>query len=228
LCMAPSFAVEKTLQRLGVEPAKIARVKRGVDRQLFHPCRRDRLALAKWGIADEPVALYVGRLSAEKGLGVLAQAWTQIRTQMPDAKLLVVGEGPRADLVQGDHIVHTGPLYGQELATVFASTDVFAFPSETETFGNVVVEAAASGLPAVVVNAGATPEHVTAGVTGEIVAANDPAAFASALMGVFLNGEKRLAMSTAARELSVRYDFDQAVHATWSLYQSAMSTRKAA
>jgi glycosyltransferase involved in cell wall biosynthesis len=224
LCLAPSQTVALRLAALGI--AQIARVPRGVDLALFDPARRDRARLAKYGVGDGPIALHVSRLSREKNLGALRTAWAEVHAQRPEARLLVVGEGPEPRALEGPGVIATGALHGEELATVFASADVFAFPSETETFGNVVVEAAASGLPAVVARAGASHEHVIAGVTGEVIDGQDPAALARAIVTLFDDAPRRLRMGQAARAHAARYDLERAVEATWAIYRDvAFSAR---
>jgi glycosyltransferase involved in cell wall biosynthesis len=198
-------------------------VPRGVDLELFDPARRARASLASHGIADGPVALYVGRLSREKNLDVLRAAWTEVHAQRPDARLVVVGEGPRPHALDGPGVIATGALHGQALATVFASADVFALPSETETFGNVVLEAAASGLPALVAAAGAAHEHVIDGITGVVLDGGDPAAFARAIVALFDDAPRRLAMGRAARIHAARHDLRRAVDATWAIYGDVAS-----
>jgi glycosyltransferase involved in cell wall biosynthesis len=218
LCLAPSRAVAERLAAIGVPDDRICRVARGVDLDLFHPDRRDRGVLAAHGIADtQPVALYVGRLSPEKNLAGLMAAWREVHAARPDARLLVVGDGPRADLVAGPGVVAVGPLFDEALASVFASADVFTFASETETFGNVVIEAAASGLPAVVAPGGAAHEHVIAGVTGEIA---PPGELAAALLRLLDDPPLRRRMGRAARAHAEGYGMRRAVRETWAIYAS--------
>ncbi len=122
---------------------------RGVDTDLFSPARRDSGLRASWGASDEtPVLLHVGRLAAEKNLDLLARAWSRAHASDPDARLVVVGDGPeRARLErQVPGAVFAGALRGEALARYYASADAFLFPSVTETFGIVVLEAMASGL----------------------------------------------------------------------------------
>lgn len=229
LCLAPSEAVEKRLASFGIPSDRIWRVQRGVDRTLFNPARRDRTALARFGITDEPVALYVGRLSKEKNLDMLIAVWSQIHEARPDARLLVVGgEGPLRGTFNAPGMIETGGLHGTELATVFSSSDLFVFPSETETFGNVVIEAAASGIPALVATLGASREHVIDGVTGRIVDASDRAAFAATAISLLDDAALRTRMGAAAREHVARYDLANAVHATWEIYARVMADRTAA
>jgi glycosyltransferase involved in cell wall biosynthesis len=123
-------------------------------------------------------------------------------------------------------VIALGALHGEALAAAFASADVFAFASETETFGNVVVEAAASGLPAVVATKGAAHEHVIAGETGEIVAASDRAAFAAAIVGLFDDTARRAAMGRAARVHALGYDLGLAVDTTWEIYRDIVANAR--
>ncbi len=222
LCLAPSAAVEARLGVLGVPAERVQRIARGVDLELFHPARRSRAALLRHRAGDGPVALYVGRLSKEKNLDTLMAAWKLVHATHPHATLLVVGDGPYASAAVGPNVLALGARHGDELATLFASSDVFAFASETETFGNVVVEAAASGLPAVVASAGAAHEHVVDGVTGDVCDGRDPAAFAAAITALFDDDARRKRMSDAARVHATRFDLARAVRSTWQIYGAAV------
>jgi len=227
LCLAPSEAVVQRLLSFGVPAERVCRIQRGVDLELFQPARRDRDLLARLGVrGGGPVALYVGRLSKEKNLDALHRAWAQVHAARPDAHLLVVGEGPLAGAAGAPGAISVGPLFGAELAAVFASADVFAFPSETETFGNVVVEAAASGLPAVVASAGASHEHVVDGETGLVIDGADPRELARAILALLDDPARRQAMGRAARAHAARYDLGGAVRATWDLYRELWRTRQ--
>ena len=225
LCLAPSASTHARLVSLGVPEARIQRVARGCDLELFHPAHRDRAALAQHTVDAGPVALYVGRLSREKNLDTLMAAWRLVHATHPDATLLVVGDGPYASAAVGPNVIPLGARHGAELAMLFASADVFAFPSETETFGNVVVEAAASGLPVVVAAAGAAHEHVQDGVTGDVCDGRDPAAFARALARQLDDGPRRRRMGDAARHHAARFDLAHAVGSTWTIYERLMTTR---
>lgn len=223
LCLAPSEAVVQRLTSLGVAPERICRVRRGVDLALFDPARRDRGRFAAHG--GGPTVLYVGRLSREKNLETLLAAWTIVHRAHPEARLCVVGEGPQRHAIRGPGVIDHGPAYGVELATLFASADLFAFPSETETFGNVVVEAAASGLASIVASAGAAREHVLDGETGDVVDGKDPAAFAAAMIRQLEDPLRRARMGAAARVHAHGYDLGPAMRATMELYRSAARTR---
>ncbi|HVV87006.1 MAG TPA: glycosyltransferase, partial [Kofleriaceae bacterium] len=225
LCLAPSAAVADRLRALGVAPARIERVQRGVDLARFRPERRDRAALARHGVDDGPIVLYVGRLSREKNLEALVAAWPRVVEQHPRAQLVLAGEGPLAGRLAGPRVRATGPLHGDELAAAFASADVFAFPSETETFGNAVVEAAASGLPAVVARGGAAHEHVVDGETGVIVDGADRGALAEAIAALVGDPIRARRMGRAARLHARRYDQAEATEATCAIYRAVAAGR---
>lgn len=220
LCLAPSQAVVERLASLGVPRDRIVRVRRGVDLALFDPDRRERSRFTA------PTALYVGRLSREKNLDGLLAAWSLVRRDRPDAQLAIVGEGPLAGTLQRDGVVELGPAHGVELAALFASADVFAFASETETFGNVVVEAAASGLPAVVTSRGAAHEHVIHNETG--VVTDNADAFAAAVTRLLDDPVARARMGAAARAHARSYDLALAVRGTMDIYRGIVRAREAA
>ena len=225
LCLAPSSTVEQRLISLGVARDRIQRIPRGVDLELFSPTKRDRQGLAKYGITDGPVALYVGRVSKEKNLKGLLAAWATVRATRPTAQLLIVGDGPARGACVGPGVVCAGTLYDEALARVFASADLFAFASETETFGNVVVEAAASGLPSVVMAAGAVHEHVSDGESGFVC--HDLASFAAAVGRLLDDPQLRAQQGPAARARATGYDLDRAMRASWEIYD-ALHTHRAA
>jgi len=218
LCLAPSEAVARRLASLGVPAERTRRIPRGVDLSLFCPDKRDRAALAPYQLGDGPVALYVGRLSKEKNLDDLLGAWATVHATRPDARLLVVGDGQHASACRVPGVVLAGTLFGDQLARVFASCDAFAFASETETFGNVIVEASASGLPSVVLPGGAACEHVIDGATGFV--APDRVAFASALGRLLDDTTLARRLGAAARIHARSYDLDRAMRATWEIYDA--------
>lgn len=163
----------------GITAEKLRILPRGLDTALFHPSRRDAEFWVKRGVArGAKVLLYVGRVSKEKDLDVIVQAWPRLRRA--GLALAFVGDGPyRAELQrQLPDAVFTGVLGGRELAIAYASADVFIFPSTTDTFGNVILEALASGLPCVVSDQGGPKDLVEPGRTGVITRALDVEDFA--------------------------------------------------
>ena len=144
-------------------------VSRGVDTQLFSPARRDASLRASWGVAPEDlVILHVGRLAPEKNLEPVIDAFERIRRVEPRAKLVFVGDGPARDSLRArcPDAHFAGMRTGDDLAAHYASGDVFLFPSLTETFGNVTVEAMASGLAVVAYDYAAAAEHIIHGRSG--------------------------------------------------------------
>ena len=156
---------------------------RGVDTALFDPARRSAALRAEWGAGpDDPVVLYVGRVAAEKNLGVAVEAFLRLRAREPRAKFVLVGDGPAREPLARAHpeFHYAGMRRGEELAAHYASGDLFLFASVTETFGNVVTEALASGLVSLSFDYAATREHVRHGANGFAAAFGDAEAFYAA------------------------------------------------
>ena len=167
----------------GIPAEKLKIFPRGLDTTLFQPERRTENCRASFGARNgEPVLLYVGRISKEKDLDVLAAAYRRLLERHPSTRLVLVGDGPYLkDLRDAlPEAIFTGYLSGADLATAFASADVFVFPSTTDTFGNVVLEAMASGLPAIVSDTGGPRELVRNGVTGYVTRSLDIEDFTTA------------------------------------------------
>jgi glycosyltransferase involved in cell wall biosynthesis len=176
--LVPTQALAQELQELGVGNVRLLR--RAVDTQQFHPGRRDTALRAQWGVgSDTPVMLYVGRIAAEKNLQLAVRTYQAVRQHCPDLRYVWVGDGPARAALQAAHpeFIFAGLQRGEALARHYASADVFAFPSRSETFGNVILEALASGLPVVSYNEAAAREHLTDGVNGFCIETGDEAAF---------------------------------------------------
>lgn len=165
--LVPTQALKNELEQRGFK--HVERLPRGVDSRLFHSGRRDEGLRQAWGVApDELAVIHVGRLAPEKNLNLLVQACRRIQARGIPAKFIWVGDGPsRAGLAeQNPDFIFAGMRRGEDLARHFASGDLFLFPSLTETFGNVTLEAMASGLPLVAFDYGAAHEHVVHRRTG--------------------------------------------------------------
>jgi phosphatidylinositol alpha 1,6-mannosyltransferase len=203
LCtLCPSRTTLEELEKRGFAPP-LAVWSRGVDSKKFSPLHRSPETRRKLAPGAEVALLYVGRLAPEKRLEVLLQAFPQVRARAScEVALVLVGDGPMGSRIreQGGEGVHaTGYLMGQELAAAYASADVFAFPSDTETFGNVVTEAMASGLPVVGVDRGGVRDIIQDGSTGFLVPPGDPDAMAERLLKLVESPHLRRTMGRAAR-----------------------------
>jgi glycosyltransferase involved in cell wall biosynthesis len=202
----------------GIAGEKIAILPRGLDTSLFHPERRDRAIWEKFGGADgRVIILYAGRVSKEKDLDVLASADELLRREGLPVQLAVVGDGPYARELQSrvPHAWFTGYLDGLDLARAYASADVFAFPSTTDTFGNVVVEAMASGLPVVVSDQGGPKELVREGATGFVTRALDAGDFARAVGTLVRDPALRESIGSTARAAVQERDWSRAADRFW-------------
>jgi glycosyltransferase involved in cell wall biosynthesis len=172
--LVPSRATQQRLTSSGVRRVEIWT--RGVDAQLFSPAHRDEALRRSLGLAgDDVLLLYVGRLAPEKNLDALVLAFTRFRQRAEGkrARLALVGAGPEEDLLrraQLPGVVLAGERHGRELSRWYASADVFGFPSLSETFGNVVLEAQASGLPVVGFDCQGVNERVSPEEDGLLVA----------------------------------------------------------
>ena len=157
-------------------------VARGVDTHLFNPHRRSVELRASWGAAArDPVVLYVGRIAPEKNLPLLLTSFAMMKRQDPKVRLVLVGDGPASASLRRQHpeVVFAGMRTGEELAAHYASGDLFLFPSTTETFGNVTVEAMASGLAVAAYDYAAAREHIVHGESGLLAPFGDARAFES-------------------------------------------------
>ncbi|MBA3831019.1 MAG: glycosyltransferase [Chthoniobacterales bacterium] len=190
----------------GIDATRIKILPRGLDTELFTPARGEPDFWKQFGSDGSGVRLlYVGRISKEKDLDVLVQAFRELRGANVPVQLSIVGHGPYSKALEEQlpEACFTGYLTGETLARAYASADIFVFPSTTDTFGNVIIEAQAAGLPVIVSDEGGPAELVRQGETGLITKARDPAAFARAIRR--LTGDKalRTKMGAAAR-VSVR------------------------
>jgi glycosyltransferase involved in cell wall biosynthesis len=179
--MVPTDALRRELAAAGFQNLRV--VARGVDVAQFSPLRRSDALRASWGVGPgDRVLCCVGRLAPEKNLGLLLEAWRAMIQHDPRLKLVLVGDGPaRAALQEAAPGIHfAGQRAGDDLTAHYASADFFAFPSLTETFGNVVPEAMASGLAVLACDAAAAGQLIRDGVNGLLAPVDDPRAFVSA------------------------------------------------
>lgn len=196
--LCPSTATLRSLRAYGFRRLKIWG--RGVDVQRFHPQHRSAAWRASVGVQPgETLLLYVGRIAGEKRVDLLPDAIQGL----PNVRLAIVGDGPARPELQrrseGLPIHFTGYLKGQELATAYASADAFVFPSDTDTFGQVIQEAMASGLPVAGARSGGTLDLVREGVTGRLFAPGVASDLRAQLRIIVSNTDMRNAMGQAGR-----------------------------
>ena len=212
LTLATTDGMQSQLQKNGITvPVEILR--RGVDAVLFHPEKRTIPRPAQ-----TPTILYAGRLSLEKNLYFLAETLNRLRAADVPFNAAFAGEGPlRAELqTMLPWATFHGFLHGENLARAYANADIFAFPSRTDTFGNVVLEAMASGLPALVADECGPGEIVTEGETGFV--APDPTAFTARLTQLIQQPGLRSAMGYAARKAAQEQTWDAIFDQLWARY----------
>jgi phosphatidylinositol alpha 1,6-mannosyltransferase len=206
---APSWSIIRELESRGIRDLELW--SRGIDLAGFSPSFRDPAIRSAAG-ADEtaPLVLLVSRLVKEKDLADLVEMDGILRERAVPFRLALVGDGPmRGELERRlPHATFAGHRTGAELARWYASADIFVFPSTTETLGNVVLEALASGLPAVVVDRGGPQDLITPGETGYVARSNTPIDLADRVERLLREPELRARMAAAARQSAVERDWD--------------------
>ncbi len=231
---------EVPVERLGIVRSRITTLRAGIDAQAFSPAHRDPAIWTRLSVPAGPKVMYVGRVSVEKGLPLLARAWHELeQTSDPSAPntpadppvLVIVGDGPyRAAMeheLRGRNTRFLGFRHGPELSALYASADLFVFPSTTDTLGQSVMEAQASGLPALVTGVGGPAGIVRDGRTGLILPADRPGPWAAAIRSLIADPSARERMGREAhalmRDASIAGSFEH----FWSLHEQAVSARPA-
>jgi glycosyltransferase involved in cell wall biosynthesis len=221
--MVPTEGLRAELKTSGFRGLRV--VSRGVDTRLFDASRRSVALRQSWGAGPgDMVVLCVGRLAAEKNMGTLLRAFEAMRALDPKVRLVLVGDGPeRASLQQGcPGAVFAGLRRGEDLAAHYASADLFLFPSTTETFGNVVPEAMASGLPVLAFDYAAAHQLVRHGDSGLLVAFDNQQAFCDAAQRLAGQLGWVRAMGAQARVTARRLDWGRIVEQIESVYTTAI------
>lgn len=183
--------------------ADVTVLRRAVDTTQFHPARRSPGLRAQWGASvDTPVLIHVGRIAREKNLALAVRAFRRLQHQQPQARMVFVGDGPDRAALAAAHpdFVFCGVQRGEALARHYASADLFVFPSLSETFGNVTLEAMASGLATVAFDTGAAREHLRDGEHGAAIAVDDSDAFIAATVALANDLTASRRMGSAARD----------------------------
>ncbi|MFN3986653.1 MAG: glycosyltransferase family 4 protein [Rhodocyclaceae bacterium] len=210
LTLVPTAAMAEGLRKRGYRNVEV--IARGVDTQLFHPARRDPALRAQWGAGEHDlVVLNVGRIAPEKNLPLVLKAFEAIHAQRPDARLVLVGDGPLRPALQTQRPEHhfAGMRTGEALAAHYASADLFLFPSLSETFGNVTLEAMASGLCVVAFDYAAAAEVMTHGIDGLVAPPDAPDAFIRQATEIASDTPRLATLARAARRRSESLDWER-------------------
>ena len=220
LVCPPSQSMLENLQSEGI--VKQGRVwSRGVESAFYHPGHRSQQWRRSLGFADEDIVVaFVGRLVKEKNISVLADVLRSVSARVPKCRILIIGDGPERRRLQSlcPAAVFAGFVNGEALARAYASADIFFFPSATESFGNVTLEAMASGLPAVCADATGSRSLVVEGVTGYLVPADDRAGFADRLTSLIAQPVMRERMGEAARARALSFEWTPALNKLYENY----------
>ncbi|MGB4082160.1 MAG: glycosyltransferase family 1 protein, partial [Candidatus Fermentibacter daniensis] len=220
--MVPSRYYMDELEKLGVPRPRMSIFPRGIDSSAFSPQWRDERFFERFGASEGSVKLvYVGRVSREKDLDVLAEAFLAARTEFEKLELFIVGDGPYlnelARSLSGRGCYFCGILKGEDLSRAYASADIFVFPSTTDTFGNVVLEAAASGAPSIVTDMGGPMEIIEPGVSGIVAKGRDVASFAEAILLLARDPGRRAGMGEAGRQRVLGRTWEKAFDMIWNI-----------
>lgn len=208
----------RSLQARGIPSDRLRILPRGLDTTLFHPSKREANFWRARGLLEgEAGVLFVGRVSKEKNLDILVAASRELERRKIAARFLFVGDGPYRPALTNllPEAIFTGALEGEELARAYASADIFAFPSTTDTFGNVIIEAQASGLPCIVSDIGGPRDLVTHEMDGIITRALDVGEITSAIIRLAQDAAWRAEMGRAARQKVESRDWGRAFTQFW-------------
>lgn len=219
----PSKSTAAELVRKGLSSDKIRVFSRGVDTVRFNPNKRNDSLKEHFHSKISIKLLYVGRVSREKNLQLLANVFKFLNHTRSNVGLVVVGDGPyldeMRDRLKDTPSLFTGYLEGEALEEVYASCDLFVFPSSTDTFGNVVMEAQASGVPVIVTDCGGPQENLLPTRTGLIVEANSERSLLEGIESILSDLKRLKEMGIEARQYAESRSFDKAFIETWELYR---------
>ena len=209
----PTQETLRDLSHAGFERLHV--IGRGVDSRRFAPDWRSLELRHRWSPDGGPVLLYVGRIAVEKNVELALLAYRMARAEVPTTRMIVVGDGPRRAALAREFadVSFVGAQRGEALSRHYASADVFVFPSLSETFGNVVLEALASGLPVLAFDTAAAAEHVRDRVSGRLVRRGDERGFVDAACRLVSEHERLAPMRAQARAAAQRADWGSALAA---------------
>jgi phosphatidylinositol alpha 1,6-mannosyltransferase len=218
----PSLSMAETLRADGLKD-NFRLWPRGIDATRFNPAKRSNEWRARRNIGDlELVILHVSRLVREKRMDVIAGTARRLQALGIAHKFVIVGDGPERAALQRalPQAIFTGLLDGEDLATAYASSDIFLFPSETESFGSVTLEAMASGLPCVCADATGSRSLVAAGVTGLLARPGCVEQFVDHIVTLARDSALRRRMSANARARSLEFSWDETMARILGYYEA--------
>ena len=210
ITFVPTEALAQSLRASGYRRVEV--IARGVDTALFSPLRRNEALRSSWGVAPDGLAVIsVGRLAPEKNLTLTLRAFEAIKAVCPAARLVLVGDGPMRAALERAHPEHhfAGMRSGEALTAHYASGDLFVFPSLTETYGNVTLEAMASGLTVVAFRCAAAAELIRSGEDGLLAPPDDESAFIDHAVASAQENATRRRLGAAARHRAEALGWEQ-------------------
>jgi glycosyltransferase involved in cell wall biosynthesis len=218
--LVPSESYRQQLIRAGFEPRKLLIMERGVDTERFNPSHRRPEFWADRGLEGAPVVSYVGRISREKNIESLLAAHALLAKAGKRINLAIVGDGPYLQELRRSHqrpdVLFTGFLEGKQLSQAFASSDLFVFPSMTDTFGNVVLEAQASGLPVIVSDKGGPADIVRSNDSGVIIDMTQPETLANAIDQLLSDEAHRRTLAARSMENATQSSWNSVLEHFWT------------
>ena len=233
LILSRSEQYMESLEKLNFSRDRMAKLEPGIKLDDFDASHRDESAWDEYGLPRDSVkVLYVGRISTEKNLPVLTEIWPKVRERARaadvDARLVVIGGGPYLTEMQsalgGHGTVFPGFKHGTELAKLYASADMFVFPSLTDTLGQVVLESQASGIPVIVADQGGPKEVVDDGATGLVLPGSRPAAWVDAVSDLVIDHDRRKAMGAAGVAYSKNFSISASFEKFWAAHEALVKT----
>jgi glycosyltransferase involved in cell wall biosynthesis len=224
--MVPTRELMRTLSENGFANLKV--VARGVDTKLFNISKRDTSLRISWGATENTkILISVGRMAPEKNLDQVLKTYEALKHTDQAFKLVMVGDGPLRSQFQQRYpdIIFPGMLSQSNLAAYYASSDLFVFPSQTETFGNVTLEALASGIPVLAFDCAAARDWVQTGINGWLVAESNPEGFAAQAVDIFNSKDALDQITQSTRQQVVHLDWDQIAEQVESVLWDAIRIR---
>ncbi|HAE41815.1 MAG TPA: glycosyltransferase family 1 protein, partial [Clostridiales bacterium] len=199
---------------------------RGIDFEKFKPLEDKREIKRKYRMENKIVLLYVGRVSQEKNMDILIESYRRLKKEYNEKiKLIITGGGPRLEELtkKNPDILFTGYLKGKDLTDIYSSADIFSFPSSTETLGNVVLEAMASGLPVVGPAAGGLKDNIIDGYNGILSVPNEVESFYQGIRSLIEDESKRIEMSKNARAFAESKSWDKVFEGLIESYKTVLN-----